>query len=172
MKNLPLSMLKVTFLTFLFISSFPIYSQVRNSAELEKAKRDLQKERENIFIQALHLSTTQASVFHVIYVDFNKEKSALDGEFFSLIVNYGESYQKLNATLMSQFIKQSENYQRKELALRKKYYNRLSKAISIELASQFYEVDDFVSTSLRMNVLSGLPFTQSITKLLATQPSN
>lgn len=169
MKNLPLSMLKVTLLTFLFISSFPIYSQVRNSAELEKAKKDLQRERENIFIQALHLSTTQASVFHTIYVDFNKEKSILDGELISLIVRYGENYQKLDAPLMSEFIKQSESYQHKELVVRKKYYKRLSKAISVELASQFYEVDDFVSTSLRINILSGLPFTQSITKLLATQ---
>lgn len=172
MKNLHPTKLNVALLAFFLISSFPIYSQVKSSAELEKAKRDLQKERENIFIQALHLSTTQASVFHVIYVEFNKEKSALDGELFSLIVKYGENYQKLDATLMKEFIKQSESYQRKELALRKKYYSKLSKAISVELASQFYEVDDFVSTSLRINILSGLPFTQSMAKLLATQQPN
>jgi hypothetical protein len=172
MKNAYLTKLDATVLLIFVVASFPLHSQVKNSAELEKAKKELQQERENIFIQALHLSTTQASLFHVIYVDFNREKSSLDGELFSLIVKYGNTYEKLDATLMSEFIKQSENYQRKELALRKKYYSRLSKAISVELASQFYEVDDFVSTSLRMNVLSGLPFTQSITKLLATQSAN
>ena len=144
-----------------------VHAQVIGSAEIERAKRDLQRERENIFIQALHLTTSQATVFHPIYVEFNREKSALDDELISLIVKYGENYQRLNNEMMQSFIKQSEKYQRKELAVRKKYYGKLSKAISTELASQFYEVDDFVSTSLRMNVLSGLPFTQSIARLLA-----
>lgn len=141
-------------------------SQVHTSTEIERAKRDLRKERENIFIQALHLSTSQASVFHVIYVDFEKEKNTLDDQLISMIVNYGENYQKLNTKTMHQFVKQSEIYQRKELAVRKKYYRKLSKAISVNLASQFYEVDDFVSTSLRMNILSGLPFSQGIAHLL------
>lgn len=144
-------------------------SQTYTSLEIERAKRDLRKERENIFIQALHLSTSQASVFHVVYVDFEKEKNVLDDELLTMIVAYGVNYQKLNAKLMTNFIKQSEKYQRKELGVRKKYYNKLSKAISVELASQFYEIDDFISTSLRMNILSGLPFTQSISKQLAKQ---
>ncbi|MFM7853442.1 MAG: hypothetical protein ACKO96_16360 [Flammeovirgaceae bacterium] len=150
-----------------FCSCNVIHAQVNNSAEIEKAKRELQRDRENIFIQALHLSTAQASVFHPIYVEFNKEKSTLDDELISMIVKYGENYQRLSNTLMRDFIQQTEKYQRRELAIRKKYYLKLSKAISIELASQFYEVDDFVSTTLRMNVLSGLPFTQGIAKLLA-----
>ena len=150
-----------------FVSIFASEAQINSTSEIEMAKRNLQRERENIFVQALHLSISQTTVFHPIYVDFNKEKSALDDELISMIVKYGESYQHLNGNLMNDFIRKSEKYQRKELAVRKKFYKKLSKAISTELASQFYEVDDFVSTSLRMNILSGLPFTQSITKLLA-----
>jgi hypothetical protein len=152
---------------FVFLITTLASAQQSIPIELEKAKSLLQRERENIFIQALHLSTTQASVFHPIYVEFNKEKRILDDLLISLFVKYADNYQKLDHKIMGNFIKQSEEYERKELRVRKKYYKKIGKAISTELASQFYEVDDFISTSLRLNVLTGLPFTGSITKLVS-----
>ncbi len=152
---------------FILLTTMSTLAQQSSTVELEKAKGHLQRERENIFIQALHLSTTQASVFHPIYVEFNKEKRILDDLLISLFIKYADNYQKLDHEIMDDFIKQSEEYERKELRVRKKYYKKISKAISTELASQFYEVDDFISTSLRLNVLSGLPFTNSIAKLVA-----
>jgi hypothetical protein len=152
---------------FVFLIATVASAQQDIPVELEKAKNLLQRERENIFIQALHLSTTQASVFHPIYVEFNREKRILDNLLISLFVKYADNYQKLDHKIMSDFIKQSEEYERKELRVRKKYYKKISKAITTELASQFYEVDDFISTSLRLNVLTGLPFTGSITKLVS-----
>lgn len=139
-----------------------IFAQQAIVVDYEKAKINLQREREKIFIDALQLSVTQATVFHPIYVQFNQEKRLLDDLLISLFVNYGSNYHQLNEKVMSEFVKQSEEYQRKELAVRKKYYKIISKAISVETGSQFYEVDDFISTSLRLSVLTGLPFTGRI----------
>lgn len=139
-----------------------IFAQQAIVVDYEKAKINLQREREKIFIDALQLYVTQATVFHPIYVQFNQEKRVLDDLLISLFVNYGSNYHQLNEKVMSEFVKQSEEYQRKELAVRKKYYKIISKAISVETGSQFYEVDDFISTSLRLSVLTGLPFTGRI----------
>lgn len=158
------------YLTFLVVCFFSLsvdsFAQDNNNVNLQTVKKNLQQEREKIFIQALQLSVSQASVFHPIFVEFNKEKRVLDDLLLSLFVKYGDNYQHLNEKIMSEFIKQSETYERKELKIRRKYYDKLRKSISTELASQFYEVDDFVSTTLRINVLSGLPFTNSISKLV------
>jgi hypothetical protein len=140
------------------------HGQEENAINLDKAKSQLQRERETIFIDALHLSISQAAVFHPIYVKFNNEKRVLDDELISLFINYGDNYQNLNLDLMTKFIAQSEKYQQRELGVRKKYYKLLSKAISTEIGSQFYEVDDFISTSLRLNILTGLPFTGAISR--------
>lgn len=139
-----------------------IFAQQAITVDYEKAKIQLQREREKIFIDALQLSVTQASVFHPIYVQFNQEKRVLDDMLINLFVNYGKNYQQLNEKVMAEFIKQSEAYQKKELAVRKKYYKIISQAISVEIGSQFYEVDDFISTGLRLSVLTGLPFTGRI----------
>jgi len=146
-----------------------VWGQEGTLIDLDKAKRQLQSERETIFIEALKLSISQAAVFHPIYVKFNNEKRALDDQLISLFVNYGNNYQYLNLPLMTKFIAQTEQYQERELAVRKKYYKLLSEAINIEIGSQFYEVDDFISTSLRLNILTGLPFTGSITRVSENQ---
>jgi hypothetical protein len=152
---------------FLFIVSFfptPAFAQEAIQVDLETAKRILQRERETIFIEALQLSVSQAAMFHPIYVEFNKEKRVLDDLLLKLFVQYSENYNKLDHKVMHSFIKMSEEHQRRETYVRKKYYRKLGKTISTELASQFYEVDDFISTTLRLNILMGLPFTGSIVK--------
>ena len=151
-------------ITWFIIYSSSSQAQENSPANVEKVKRNLQLEREKIFINALHLTISQATVFHPIFVDFNKEKRVLDDLLLSLFVKYGDNYEHLNEKIMDEFIEQSEAYEKKELKVRKRYYNKLKRAISTELASQFYEVDDLVSTILRINVLAGLPFTNTISK--------
>lgn len=130
--------------------------------DLEKLKSVLQQEREAIFIEALQLTVSQATLFHPISVDFNNEKRVLDDLLIKLIIRYANNYNLLDKDIMGSFIKRSKKFQLKELAVRKKYYKRISKEISVEVASQFYEVDDFISTNLRLSVLTVLPFTNSI----------
>ena len=168
------SALTTTYYLLIFsVFSFGIaYGQEGIQIDLAKAKSQLQKDREKIFIEALQLSISQAAIFHPIYVKFNNEKRALDDELIGLFVNYGNNYQHLNLKLMTTFVTQSEKYQARELSVRKKYYKLLSEAISIEIGSQFYEVDDFISTSLRLNILTGLPFTGAITRQKESQNSN
>jgi len=151
------------FFIFNFFST-QAFTQQATQVELETAKMFLQYERETIFIEALQLSVSQAAVFHPIYVEFNKEKRILDDLLIKLFVQYSDNYNRLDHKVMYNFIKLSKEHQKKESQVRKKYYRKLGKAISTELASQFYEVDDFISTTLRLNILMGLPFTGSIVK--------
>jgi hypothetical protein len=168
MKNV-LTIQKILYFIVIAMATEMVYAQEGTPIDLDKAKRHLQNERETIFIEALKLSISQAAVFHPIYVKFNNEKRLLDEQLISLFVNYGNNYQHLNLKLMTTFITQSEKYEQRELSVRKKYYKILSEAINIEVGSQFYEVDDYISTSLRLNILTGLPFTGSISRLKEAQ---
>lgn len=110
---------------------------------MEKAKKILRQERETIFIETLHLSTSQAVVFHPIFVRFSKEKRVLDNLLIASFVKYNDNYQRLDQNIMRDFLKQSKEHQKFELRVRRKYYKQISNSISLELASQFYEIDDF-----------------------------
>lgn len=132
---------------------------VITARELEKVKNSLERERDAIFTEALNLSISQASDFHPIYVQYTKEKAAHDDLLMKLIVLYLDNYQKADEKFMIKFIAQSEKYYRSEQQLRKKYYKKLAKELSVQIASEFYELDDFCCAVLRLNVLSSLPFT-------------
>lgn len=127
--------------------------------DLEQAKTRLERERDAIFMDALHLSISQASNFHPIYVKYAKEKKDLDGRLIRLMVQYLEKYQSGDRKFMHNFISESLKYQRAEERLRKKYFKKISKEVSLQVASEFYELDDFCCAVLRLNILSSLPFT-------------
>jgi len=150
--------MKRVFFAGLVLATLTAGAQTIDPVALEQAKRFLQAEREQIFIQTLRLSVSQAAVFHPIFVDYNREKKELDDFLIKKFLVYAENFATMSPRMMSDFIRDTRRVQRKDLNLRKKYYHRLRKAISNEVAIQFYEVDDLVSTTLRLNVLSSLPF--------------
>lgn len=130
--------------------------------ELERAKNKLEQERDIIFTQTLHLTISQASLFHPIYTAYIKEKNELDHTVIELFVDYSSGYMSEDKKFMGDFIKRSEKFQKEELKVRRKYFNKIKKDISLQVASEFYELDDFSCTLLRLNILSSLPFTSSI----------
>ncbi|MCU0383605.1 MAG: hypothetical protein MUF68_06000, partial [Cyclobacteriaceae bacterium] len=69
---------RLQILFILFLVSHHSFTQQALQVDLEGAKKSLQYERESIFINALHLSVSQAAVFHPIYVEYNNEKRVLD----------------------------------------------------------------------------------------------
>jgi predicted restriction endonuclease len=150
--------MRLLFCILLLIQGFGVIAQPNNAVTLEQAKRLLAAEREQIFTEALQLSASQTTVFHSVFVDYNKEKKELDDVLIKKFVKYAEDYQTMSSKNMAEFIKSTESFQRKDLQLRKKYYKILQDKISIEVAVRFYEVDDLISTMLRINILSSLPF--------------
>ncbi len=130
--------------------------------ELERAKNKLEQERDAIFMHTLHLTISQATLFHPIYTSYIKDKNELDHTVIQLFADYLSAYMSPNNKLMDGFIKRSEKFQKEELKVRRKYFKKIKKDISLQVASEFYELDDFSCTLLRLNILSSLPFTASI----------
>jgi hypothetical protein len=150
--------MKQLFSCLILVWTLSAEAQELNDVSLEQAKRFLQSEREQIFINSLKLSISQAVVFHPIFVEYNREKKELDELLITKFVKYSEGYQTMNPKTMRNFIKSTRRLQNLELKLRQKYYSKLRKDISPEIAIQFYEVDDLLATTLRLNILSSLPF--------------
>jgi hypothetical protein len=150
--------MKYVFCGVMMLVALSTHAQDVSGVSLEQAKRFLQSEREQIFINSLQLTVSQAAVFHPIFVAYNREKKALDEMLITKFVKYAEGYQTMSPKVMNNFIKDTRRVQNRDLKLRQKYYHKLRKEISPEVAIQFYEVDDLLATTLRLNVLSSLPF--------------
>jgi hypothetical protein len=144
--------------------SLNLYAQVNHQlgvggSDLDNVKRRLQLERDAIFLDALSMTVSEVHDFHPIYVEYAKEKKELDDALVKLMVFYLDNYRSAEVKFMHRFTIQSDKYQRAEQKLRKRYFKKISKEVSLQVASEFYELDDFCCAVLRLNVLSSLPFT-------------
>ena len=117
----------------------------------------LAEERRNIFAANLALGPQERERFWAIYEDYVKERDALDKERFTLLERYAQSYANLNDDQAMALALASGKLQVSDVQLRLKYAEILRKKMSGRIAARFFQIDDYVTTAMRMNSLSGVP---------------
>ena len=115
------------------------------------------EERRNIFAANLALDPGERARFWDVYEDYAKERVPLDKERFSLLSRYAQSYAALNDEQAMAIVIASGRLQISELELRLKYTGVLRKRMSGRVAARFFQIDDYVTTAMRMNSLGGVP---------------
>ena len=115
------------------------------------------EERRNIFAANLALGPGERERFWSVYDDYAKERTPLDKERFSLLERYAQSYAALNDEQAMAIAIASGRLQLAEVELRLKYAEAMRKKMSGRVAARFFQIDDYVTTAMRMNSLSGVP---------------
>jgi hypothetical protein len=117
----------------------------------------MSEERRTIFAANLALGPEERERFWGIYDDFVKERETLDKERFALLERYAQSYASLNDDQAMALALASGKLQVSDVQLRLKYAEILRKKMSGRVAARFFQIDDYVTTAMRMNSLSGVP---------------
>jgi hypothetical protein len=116
------------------------------------------EERRNIFAANLALSgPEERERFWTIYDEYGKAREPLDKERFSLLQRYAQSYANLSDDQAMGLALASGRLQVSEVELRLKYAATLRRKMSGRIAARFFQIDDYVTTAMRMNFLSGVP---------------
>ena len=115
------------------------------------------EERRNIFAANLALDPDQRERFWTVYDEYGKEREPLDKERFSLLQRYAQSYASLSDDQAMALALASGRLQLSEVELRLKYAATLRRKMSGRIAARFFQIDDYVTTAMRMNFLSGVP---------------
>jgi len=115
------------------------------------------EERRNIFAANLALGVEEREKFWKVYDEYAKERDSLDRERFALLQRYADSYANLNDEQAMALALASGRLQMSDIQLRLKYAEVLRKKMSGRVAARFFQIDDYVTTAMRMNSLSGVP---------------
>jgi hypothetical protein len=115
------------------------------------------EERRTIFAGNLSLGPDERERFWTVYDAYEKEREALDKERFSLLQRYAQSYAGLSDDQAMGIVLASGRLQVSEVELRLKYAATLRKKMSGRVAARFFQIDDYVTTAMRMNFLSKIP---------------
>ena len=115
------------------------------------------EERRNIFAANLALGPEERERFWTVYEEYTKERESLEKERFSLLQRYAQSYATLSDDQAMALALASGQLQVNDVQLRLKYAAILRRKMSGRVAARFFQIDDYVTTAMRMNSLSGVP---------------
>jgi hypothetical protein len=123
-------------------------------------RQDIQKQKVAIVSQLMQLSPAQAAVFWPVYNDYAKELAALSNLRVKGIKEYAANYNSLSDEKATELVNMRFDYEQKLLALKKKYFEKFSKAPTPKLAARFFQIENQLLDVIDLQVASSLPIVQ------------
>jgi hypothetical protein len=141
------------------LAASPLGAQTVTLSKLDETtyRYAVTEQRRNIFAANLALNPDERERFWAVYDEYGKEREPLDKERFSLLQRYAQSYANLSDDQAMALALASGRLQVTEVELRLKYAATLRRKMSGRVAARFFQIDDYVTTAIRMNFLSGVP---------------
>ena len=148
--------------------TFPAQQKVQESDTQEQnidayvglLRQDVQKQKVAIISQLMDLSPEQAAAFWPIYNEYAKELSALGDLRVQGIKEYAANYNSLSDEKAAELANMRFQYEEKLLALKKKYFEKFSKALRPKLAARFFQIENQLLDVIDLQVASSLPIVQ------------
>lgn len=123
-------------------------------------REDIQKQKVAIVSQLMQLSPEQAAAFWPVYNEYAKGLSDLGDLRVRAIKEYAANFSALSDEKATELASMRFDYEEKLLALKKKYFGELSKAVGPKLAARFFQVENQLLDVVDLQVASSLPVIQ------------
>jgi hypothetical protein len=128
------------------------------SLNVERARQVLSGARRDIVEAAIDLTDTQKDPFWNIYNQYEKDRAPLTDRTVQLIRDYATNYSTLTNDQIMKMVKESSANQKRAIDLRTKYAEQMAKKVDPKVGARFYQVDDYITTAARLDVLDNIPF--------------
>jgi hypothetical protein len=142
--------------TGLFLSFFVKAQSAKEEVEIMQAAFGMDKRA--AVAEFVKPSESQKVAFWEIYDEYETKRKDLGKERIELLKQYANQYQKMNG-------EQSDIWTKKVIALQKKtdllletYYHKVKKISDGKVATQFYQIEMYILTAIRMQILKEVPF--------------
>ncbi len=120
-------------------------------------REDVQKQKVAITSQLMQLSPDQAAVFWPIYNEYAKELRALGDLRVQGIKEYAANYSSLSDKKAAELANMRFDLEGKLVGLKKKYFEKFSKALTPKLAARFFQIENQLLDIIDLQVASSLP---------------
>lgn len=136
-------------------------SQMQNlDAYATLLRHDIQTQKVAITSQLMQLSPEQAGTFWSIYANYAKDLSGLGDLRLRGIKEYAANYTALSDQKATELANMRLEYETRIVALKKKYFEQLSKALTPKVAARFFQIENQLLDILDLQIASSLPIVQ------------
>lgn len=140
----------------LYFASFA-YSQ-SNKEEIDLIQAAFGMDKKAIVADFVQLSDTQKDAFWTLYDEYETKRKEYGRERIELLKQYAELYMTMTSEQADEWTKKVMELQVKTDKLIATYYEKVKDISDGVVATQFYQIENYILSMIRMEILQGVPF--------------
>jgi hypothetical protein len=140
-----------------------LFSAILANAQSNKEEVDLMQaafgmDKKAAVAEFVKLSDTQKDPFWKLYDEYETQRKELGKVRIELLNQYSKEYKTFTSEQADAWTTKVIDLQTKTDDLIKNYYSKVKKATDGIVATQFYQIENYILTEIRMQVLDEIPF--------------
>jgi hypothetical protein len=152
-------MKKLTLLLSAFIVLFVANAQ-SNKEEVEYFQSIFGMEKKAVVEAYVKVDAAQKDAFWKLYDEYETARKELGKTRIDLLTEYANGYDKFNNETAEAWTNKLLKQQASTDKLLVTYYKKVKKATNPVVALQFFQIESYILTMIRVNILNGIPFVQ------------
>jgi hypothetical protein len=142
----------------LFLASF-VYSQT-NKSEVELIQAAIGMTKKDAVKEYIQVSDAQKDTFWQLYDEYETQRKELGTQRIDLLIQYGKEYRSMTNEQADAWMKKVIELQGKTDKLIVTYFKKIKKATDPIIATQFYQIENYILSIVRMKVLNEIPLVE------------
>jgi hypothetical protein len=137
-------------------------AQEKPASNMEILRDKIKADKKLLIAENLKLTESQAKAFWPIYDEYQKELQALNQRLSTLIQSYAKEYNAATVTddKAKSLLNEAIAIDEAEVALRKKYAQRLEGVIPAKEAARYLQMENKIRALIRYDLATEIPLVQ------------
>ncbi len=135
-----------------------------NKEEVDMFQAMYGMDKKSVVAEFVKVDPTQKDAFWKTYDAYEMERKELGKQRISLLEKYAKNYGTMDETTMDDIMKETISLGSKTDKLQADYYGKMKKVAGVKAASQFFQLEVYLSSAIRTAILDEIPFIGELDK--------
>jgi hypothetical protein len=131
-----------------------------NKEEVDIMQAAFGMEKKAMVAEFVQLDASQKDAFWKLYDEYETQRKTYGKQRIDLLLEYNNTYEKMTNETADAWMNKALDLSKKTDALLLSYYKKVKKATNPINALQFYQVELFILTGIRNQIMGELPFVE------------
>jgi len=137
---------------------FTIGAFAQTNDEVDLVQAAFGMEKVEIVMNYVKPTVEQKDAFLEVYNAYEKERKELGKTRIKLLNQYANEWEDITNKQAESWMKNIMKLSLKQDKLIQKYYKKVKGVTSAKVATQFYQIESYILTSIRLSILEAIPF--------------
>lgn len=158
------TMKKLSLIFIMALATFSSYAQSSFKEDVDVLQSIYGKSKSDLVKQYMNLSDSESAAFTKVYDTYETERKALGQTKFQLLNDYAANYATLTDAKADELAKGTLKNHIAYEKLYEKTYNEAKKAIGAINAAKFIQLEVYLQTIIKSEILEAIPFIGELDK--------